>query len=444
MVMQHDIRFHPDSSGSNSSFVMSRFDDEEDVRACYESVNVSLRSNARDTSNTTRDFDLDNTRENTRQTVNTHTSILDFSKEEEEDEDENDNSILFDDLHQYPASLEQTRSPAAMRTEPSSGPDITTTATTTTNNNNNQTPTKKSIMDGLNFYSVTDSFVNSLCTSAACVATTENDRTTDKFNSLHPPAICTSASLVEVAECGNWPGKQQQTNAPTASSVSVDVWQLLGCGLSPGDAEMEEIWNLRTGEMMQRSTHHVGVGVDGKRPIARASIKRRLRRIHGLRMERVSGASRHGVTITSNGRSSNNSNNNNNHSSGFWQTQPITKAHSMLDDPLANFIGRGLIDPIPMDDFDDDGYDSDPEVNCSFNAPRPTSMSPQPDLEQHEVMQAEPLPFDETEMVHSVQVRLSFVFVGYLVDPTQVRLRLTSSSFPLIHRHSAHSIPHGH
>ncbi|KAL3898215.1 MAG: hypothetical protein SGARI_006731 [Bacillariaceae sp.] len=116
-------------------------------------------------------------------------------------------------------------------------------------------------------------------------------------------------------------------------------------------------------------------------------------------MERVSGASRYGVTIASNNRSNNNN--------ALSQPQPITKAYSMLDDPLANFIGQGLIDPIPMDFDDEDGYDSDPEVNCSFNAPRPTSSSPQPDLEQHEVMQAEPLPFDETEMVHSVQRTLN-------------------------------------
>ena len=392
--MQHDIRFHPDNSGgSNSSFVMSRFDDEEDVRACYDSADISLRSAARDTSNTTRDFDLDNTRDNTRQTVNTHNSILDFSKEEEEDDDEHDNSILFDDLHHYPTTFEESKSslpsPSIRAETSSSSAPQTTTAT----------PAKKSIMDSLTFTSVTDSLVNSLCTSAACVATTENDyRAADhKFNGMHP-SICTSPSYIE-AGCGHWPKPAAPT---TATSVSVDVWQLLGCGVGPGDAEMEEIWNLRTGEMMQRSTfHHVtGRGENGRKPIAgRASIKRRLRRIHGLRMERVSGASRHGVTIASNSRSGSSSN-------GLSQPQPITKAYSMLDDPLANFIGQGLIDPIPMDE--EDGYDSDPEVlNSSFTAPRPTSMSPQPDLEQHEVMQEEPLPFDETEMVHSVQVRIT-------------------------------------
>jgi hypothetical protein len=400
MVMQHDIRFHPDNSG-NSSFVMTRFDDEEEVRACYESVDVSLRSNTRDTSNTTRDFDLDNTRDNTRQTVNTHNSILDFSKEEEDDDDENDNSILFDDLHHYPASLEQTKGPlpsspstSAMRTQASATAD-----TASIPSDNNRTPAKKSIMDGLTFYSVTDSFVDSLCTSAACVTsnaasyttTTTTTTSNDKFGSLHP-SICTSASLVE-AGCGNWPRQGNAASAATTTtSVSVDVWQLLGCAVSPGEAEMEDIWNLRTGDLMQKSTQG-----DGKKSIGKASIKRRLRRIHGLRMERVSGASRHGVTITSDLRR--------NHHNIHTTPQPhkIEKAYSMLDDPLANFIGHGLIDPIPMDE---DGYDSDPEVNCSFNAPRPASLSPQPALEQHEVMQAEPLPFDETEMIHSVQVRL--------------------------------------
>ena len=121
--MQHDvIRYPVDDSNntSSSSFVISRGFDEEDIVACYESgVDVSTRSATRDTSNTTRDFDLDNTR----QTVNTLNSILDdFSKdgddddEEEEDDDDNDDdcgydeqkndrSILFDDLqHHHPSN----------------------------------------------------------------------------------------------------------------------------------------------------------------------------------------------------------------------------------------------------------------------------------------------------------------------------------------------------
>lgn len=341
----------------------------------------------RDTSNTTRDFDLDNTR----QTVNTRDSILDFSKEEDDDDvsigcDRNhDNSILFGDLHEFPPSIETNTKPSA-----SVRSDAKSTFVP-----------KKSIMEGLTLYSVTDSLVDSLCNSTVCMSSSATNSTTktDKFSQLHP-SICTSASTVGEIGCGSWQLKSTEASSTPATSVSVDVWQLLGCATSPVDAEMEEIWNLHTGEMIRQSGH--------KMPPARASIKRRLKRIHGLRMERVSGASRHGVTIASHARriSSPRVSDYNLNNSDPNHPRVLERAYSMQDDPLAFFIGQG-IDPIPMNDDENDGYDSDPEVNSSFHTPQSTSLYPQPaSVEKHEIMQAEPLPFDETEMKYSVQVRL--------------------------------------
>jgi hypothetical protein len=410
MVMQHDVRSHQEGPDNSSSFIMSRFDDEADVVACCDSVNVSTRSATRDTTNTTRDYDLDNTR----QTVNTRDSILDFSKEDDEDDisascgrNHND-SILFGELHEYPTSIESTIK--AKPTPASLKPDV-----------KSRPVTKKSIMEGLTLYSVTDSFVDSLCNSTVCVTsstpTAWNTPTkTDKFKDLHP-SICTNASSVSEMGCGNWPVK---TTTPT-TSVSVDVWELLGCATSPGETEVEEIWNLKTGEMIHRFAdgHH-------KIPPARASIKRRLKRIHGLRMERVSGASRHGVTISNRfaPRNFDRFSSSSFISSEANQPHVLEKVHSMLDDPLANLIGQG-IDPIPMNDDEYDGYDSDPEVNCSFQS---SSLFLQPaSVEHHEVMQVEPLPVDETEMKYSVQV----IFILGCCDLMMENSKLTSISNPV-------------
>jgi hypothetical protein len=397
MVMQHDIRPLPEGIGNSSSFLLSRFDNEADVVACYESVDVSMRSATRDTTNTSRDYDLDNTR----QTVNTRDSILDFSKEDDEDdvsaccERNHNNSILFGELNDYPPSMESANN--AKSTTASMKPDA-----------KSRPVPKKSIMEGLTLYSVTDSLVDSLCNSTVCMTSSiptssKTSTKTDKFKNLHP-SICTTASYVSEAGCGNWPTK---TTTPT-TTVSVDVWELLGCSTSPGETEVEDIWNLQTAEMI----HRFGDG-QHKVPPARASIKRRLNRIHGLRMERVSGASRHGVTIAHRHARRNGDRftaKNCINSTDTNQPHVLEKAHTMLDDPLANFIGQG-IDPIPMNDDEYDGYDSDPEVNCSFQTTQSSSLYPQPaSVQRHEVMQTEPLPLDEGEMKCSVQVNS---YIGY-------------------------------
>lgn len=421
MVLQHDIRYLSEDCGNSSSFVTSRFDNEVDqeiVVACYESVDISTRSAKRDMSNTSRDFDLDNTR----QTVNTRESILDLSKEDEEesvygdDDDEYEHSILFGDLQQYPSSMEVNQQ---QHSNPSAKVPF---AVQQPVKSNNVPVAKKSIMDGLTLYSVTDSFVDSLCTSTACVSpnTPSTNATTDKFSHLHT-SICTSGSSIG---CGSWQiasrepknnprGIYNGANKRSTSSVSVDVWHFLGCASSPGEAELEEIWNLRTSDMMmQRSSFH-----NKKKAPARASIKRRLKRIHGLRMERVSGASRHGVTIANGVRSHPRHDVNCSISSSTAGSttfdhqhllpKVLEKTYSMVDDPLANAIGHG-IDPIPLEEggFDHDGYDSDPEI--SFHGPSSqcrATVYPQPTyMEQHEIMQAESLSMDEIEIKLSAQV----------------------------------------
>ncbi|KAG7347276.1 hypothetical protein IV203_015981 [Nitzschia inconspicua] len=218
--------------------------------------------------------------------------------------------------------------------------------------------------------------------------------------------------------CGVWPTKPLEATCTTATSptsyVSVDVWQLLGCAASPVEAEMEEIWSLPTKDMIRRSGQN-----NTNVPPARASIKRRLKRIHGLRMERISGASRHGVTIGRHVRRNGTTEmaNENCIHSRLHEPHLLGKSYSMLDDPLAGLIGKG-IDPIPIEDDDLDGYDSDPEIinssssnnnNNSYHSPQSSSsLYPQPALvKQHEIMQSEPLPFDETEMKISVQRSLN-------------------------------------
>jgi hypothetical protein len=209
----------------------------------------------------------------------------------------------------------------------------------------------------------------------------------------------------EGSGCGGWNAATNATSCPDGTgrptptdALSADVWQLLGCAGSPGDAEVEEIWSLNTGRMLQPT-------LGGPKPPARASIKRRLKLIHSLRMERVTGTSRHGLTITNVNSAQVHHHKKNN---GLRQPFFLEKALSMIDDPLANIIGQG-IEPIPIRYDDDyDGYDSDPELNRSFNSPRP-SYSQLTSFGQHEVIVPEPLPFNEKEIRQNVQVRDEYI-----------------------------------
>jgi len=190
---------------------------------------------ARDTSDTCRDLSLDNTR----QTVNTHDSILDLTRdEEEEDDDVNgiNNSILFDDLH-TPISEE-----------------FEDTVSVITSNKGS---------DSFFF----NAFVDSLC--PADNALTQGPCSVSRYNCK--PSVSTLSCV---------PRHRMQ--------LEMDFWNLLGCASSPDAFEVDEIWSWRSFNP---------VVPKAPKP-ARANIAKRMQRIHTLRMNQWSGPTRHGVTIS--------------------------------------------------------------------------------------------------------------------------------------------------
>ena len=483
------------------------FDPPEITRMTASHHNSSYYNNksaVRDTSDTSRHNQSNNTRDNgnisnnntrdgiccnsSRQNisgcstvvVNTHDSILDLESqcgegddddedlfpiicEDEEENDENmmialvgdqlpSNSLLFDDDDQEDNFYNDLNNNNNNNSSSTSSNKVRSVSPNPNPNNNegggmdlnnkssSSSPEKKkkkqstsSIMDGLTLYaSVTDSFVDSLCTSTACITSDKynkcytNNNNSNKNNKNHKnsstlfsfqqschsalfgTASCpvgqssssaaAAASSSHPAATGTATATSESSSSPSPSScnkvvVSMDIWQLLGCTNPPGESEMEEIWSLRTTPDMlrragqQQQQHN---NKNNKQHPVRASIRRRLKRIHRLRMDDrcVSGASRHGVTITTD-QSYNINNNNNNmnddirndiHNKQQQESfcyRAIDKSYSMQmeHDPLSNFIGRGMIEPIPVEFEDDndndnaeegieiDGYDSDPEVN---------------------------------------------------------------------------------
>jgi len=476
-------------------------------------------SAVRDTSDTSRHFDLNNTRDNisnsdftsSRQNisgVNTHDSILDLESHYgegdedtfpicEEDVDDNmitmgdelpSNSLLFDDV-----SVNELNTSTASVTKARSISPIPPASPTSEEKDRSvsSSPDKKkkssSIMYGLTLYSVTDSFVDSICTSTACVASdnknsyTNNNNTNNALSSMDNKMnefqqSCHSA-LFDRCPVGQsyWQPTEQSSSSPSSSRpsgasggegscttvVSLDIWELLGCTKPPGKSELEEIWSLRTtsdmlrrGQQRQKQLYR---NTDKQGP-GRASIRRRLKRIHRLRMDdrRVSGASRHGVTITNQSYALNQSHTSldsiqndihmnknkiissrsSDHVTNLYhqqQVQPsyyrsIDKSYSMMDDPLSNYIGQGMIEPIQVEfevEEEEKGYDSDPEVNyysasssMIITDSSTQSQSPKQDLstpsalteyseQQFEVLRPYPIPTDETEMKYLVQQTLN-------------------------------------
>ena len=109
----------------------------------------------------------------------------------------------------------------------------------------------------------------------------------------------------------------------------------------------------------------------------------------------------------------------------------IEKSYSLLDDPLADFIGQGMIEPIPIELEDDDvegdslQYDSDPEVSNYYSTKtsfsslasvppnNPSPISPNsilpPDAMLYSNQQHDD-EADEIEMKQSVQVCFIFIY----------------------------------
>jgi len=324
------------------------------------------------------------------------------------------------------------------------------------------------IMSSLTLYSVTDTFVDSLCSSTVCVVSDNynmhskrrysKDKSAfasmdDKISELHQS--CNSA-MFDNGEAKNHPSLEKSEESSPKAVVSMDIWHFLGCSSLPGESELEEIWSLRTPpEVLQYGQR--SESPKESRKTVRASIKKRMKRIHRLRMDdrRISGASRHGVTITNHcidpsystlnnirknihmNKNSNANFSDNDATDESLQTresqhmQPsyraIDKSYSMLDDPapMANVIGHGAIEPIPLQV--EDGYDSDPEINCystnsSMITDSPTRSSSGPMEEDsisvpipassnapqhHDVLRVDPIPTDEIEMRESVQQTLN-------------------------------------
>ena len=347
-----------------------------------------------------------------------------------------------------------------------------------------------SIMDGLTLYSVTGSFVDSLCTSTACVVsdsyTSSNSNSKNNNDSKTKNNVLTSkddtfsqfqqschSALFNRCPVGQsyW----QSPNSNNASSsradsggndtsckavVSMDIMELLGCTKPPGQSELEEIWSLQTAAdvlrwgQQQRQPHHSKIN-ERQGPV-RASIRRRLKRIHRLRMDdrRIIGMSRHGVTITNQSHDLDLSYNNlntsridvhmntiskkqkNHHCAKGHQhsTQhnyrTIDKTYSMIDDQLSYLIGHDEIEAIPIEfDEDGEGYDSDPEVNyCSVSSSmivaesstvfheNDPSLSTSSNIDDYnlyhhnDIMQQYPISTDEAEMRYLVQVRVRHLY----------------------------------
>jgi len=494
MVMGHEVihQHQNEDHESSSSFLIIPMIDEHGSDVAEDRIEITTMmyskeeeenrsfvdstSALRDTSNTSRNFELNNTRDSvsSRQniTVNTHDSILDLESQAGDDDasfcdddenmlgimdmssNSNSNSFFVDTSH-----VDETNARSVSPNPSTSNEDKINKPTKTSDPEHKKSP---GMMSGLTLYSVTDSFVDSLCTSTACVVsdnyamrttrTSRKDKSViasmdDKISKFQ--RSCHSA-VFDGCEGGNYSDWKKPEEPNSKVVVSMDIWQLLGCSNLPGESEMEEIWSLRTPPKMIRSGRNSGNPNGSKQPV-RASIKKRMKRIHRLRMDdrRISGASRHGVTITNHcidpsyhtlnnirnnihmNKNSNSSLNNSDHvatdeshkTKKFQRMQPsyraIDKSYSMLDDPLADFIGQGMVEPIPV--HVEDGYDSDPEVNCysansSMITEFPTRCNFEPLEEDPDVSKApqhrdflrvDPIPTDETEMRESVQQTLN-------------------------------------
>jgi len=486
--------------------------DEDQIEVTRMNVNLNIHSSLssselqshnnnecwfdRDTSNTSRHFELNNTRDSSSSTsstrrqeitlVNTVDSILDLDSQcddgDDDDDDDDDTSFCNEDedmllgiIDNIPSSdafssngnsnksissISMDKGLKSRPVTPSQSPSASadcknyykqrnnksnsnmSTNTISNNNNNTTQKTKRTnyyikqedfedqkyqknagIMDTLTFYSVTDSLVDTICTSTACTASNNNEPSsiTTKNNNNNKSPMATMDDKIKKfqkschsAFSKGCDGSDKSFVSNDNEIVSMDIWQLLGCASPPGESELADIWSIRTKTTPEMLRNGQLSQNDGEtKQAVRASIKKRLRRIHRLRMDhrRISGASRHGVTITKhcieqhpssldhnhnsnlnnirkdihmNKINTNDSNttiiqdknhigNGDNHHQSRKQPQPlmpssyhaIGKSYSMLDDSLlADFIGQGMVEPIPVE-AEEDGYDSDPEINYS-------------------------------------------------------------------------------
>jgi hypothetical protein len=387
----------------------------------------------RDTSNTTRDFDLNNTRQTTcsREGINNTStgsgagardvSILDISPDDEDDEEEYDdddddfeaedvvtsmpdNSILFEELHvelhqegEDPDENDKDNcndadcmGQSALLAANSQGKQVTgelQTSSTTKRPSTTKAPSSspslssRGIMNmgGLSLYSVTDTLVDTICASSS-FHPCDVKESTSTGNLTDIQGGQTSSIAMLHCHCPTSGGDECGTGTSSLTPAITDIMQILSCTSAPSQSEWEQVWSIRTDNILRQNEKR-----KDNRP-ARASIKKRLKRLRGLRMmsHGVRGSSRHGVTfadqphntsLTSNGGSVSNGGTNSDMvissdemklDESFNQYFILDKSYTMMDDPLSDTIGKGLEPILPS--FD--GYDSDPELNCSMTLGR--------------------------------------------------------------------------
>jgi hypothetical protein len=283
---------------------------------------------------------------------------LDLTKEEDDEDDEDDDwsnrndGILFDDLQtlgqdylMYDQDVDES---SPIPTEPTS------------------------LLAKFTFDHVTDSFVDSLCPVVM-----KSPCSTPRFQT---PCASTTTNTMCVP--------QQRLQ------ISKDVWNLLGCSAAPDDAELESIWSLRNSPIVK---------APGK-PM-RTHMTNRLQRMHRLRRARMSGPTRHGVTLAG--------------------PHVMERSYTMGDHHvLEEVIGKGM-DPILPEQ--EDGYDSDPEIGGSATTPVtfPTSHSSLLDQEE-----GEPTDMEEQDRMiqETVQVRHTIRYSQRTLY-VQSLILLTSFSF---------------
>eukprot|EP00934_Nitzschia_sp_Nitz4_P006739 Nitzschia sp. Nitz4//scaffold49_size126201//53905//55629//NITZ4_003640-RA/size126201-augustus-gene-0.3-mRNA-1//1//CDS//3329553143//6729//frame0 len=287
---------------------------------------------ARDTSNVGRDVSMDNTR----QTVNTQTSILDLTKDEEDDDESDVASVLFQDLHDTtPLRLIEDNEETEITQD---APEVQEKA-----------QPSNSLLDHI--FPRSDNFFDTLCRSPMSSTTCNNVSCTPT-----PMGCGNHASDDTVAE----PTVQDGTLVTSEAryQLETDVWNLLSCSVPPNGLELEYLWNINLqGKVPSSQT------IDQPSRPRRTSLKHRMSRIRRLRQERWSGATRHGLTISQEG------------SDSLASSRMLTQRSVSMDNHdhvLFNRIGQG-IDPIfpratttrghQTPGMSTDGYDSDPELS---------------------------------------------------------------------------------
>ncbi|KAL3943876.1 MAG: hypothetical protein SGBAC_002034 [Bacillariaceae sp.] len=226
-----------------------------------------------------------------RQTVNTHNSILDMSRDEEEDEEVK--SVLFESL--TVVSMDSSDDENASKGSSS---------------------TKDSKKFSLHRF-LGEGFMDGLCTpdfvpGGPCVVPTD---CTQRFNCTRPRRNSR---------------RSRRNQCDDRVNLSSDILDLLGCSADPGSFEREEIWHRK---------------LDLSKP-TRANLKNRMRHIRELRnsAHRSHTSSRHGVTLS-----------NSRKSGYGYPSVLKRSATFNEHDPLAKHFGKGMQPIVPdYDGYDSD------------------------------------------------------------------------------------------